>query len=57
MSMVSGNLINKMITYFDGDVRRINHALKVYGLAKSIAENELVTAETLAVIEAADHFA
>ena len=53
MSMLSGNLINKMITYFDGDVRRINHALKVYGLAKSIAENERVTAETLAVIEAA----
>ncbi len=27
----------RMIAYFDGDVRRINHALKVYGFATAIA--------------------
>jgi hypothetical protein len=33
-------VIAEMIRYFDGDVRRINHALKVYGLAKTIGELE-----------------
>ncbi len=49
----AGNIMNKMIIYFAGDVRRINHALKVYGLAKSIGECEGVPAATQTVIEAA----
>ena len=28
-----------MIEYFDKDVRRINHAIKVYNFAKMIAES------------------
>ena len=31
-------LINEMITYYAGDVKRINHFMKVYGFAKTIAE-------------------
>ena len=30
-------IIKKMINYFNGDVKRINHALKVYGFAGCIA--------------------
>ncbi len=33
-------VIEKMIVYFEGDARRINHALKVYGFAKTIAGQE-----------------
>ncbi|SEP10786.1 HD domain-containing protein [Propionispora vibrioides] len=43
--------IQKMITYFDGDTRRINHALKVYGFAKCIAENEGLPAPSLEIVE------
>lgn len=35
--------LSEMIRYFDSDVRRINHALKVYGFALSIAEAEQVS--------------
>jgi HD superfamily phosphodiesterase len=35
-----GPVINAMITYYAGDVRRINHFLKVYGFAKAIGEME-----------------
>ncbi|CUH96675.1 hypothetical protein P22_2765 [Propionispora sp. 2/2-37] len=45
--------MNQLIAYFQGDVRRINHALKVYGLAKSIAEMEKLPAATQEVLEAA----
>jgi HD superfamily phosphodiesterase len=33
-------IIKEMIKYFDGDVRRINHALKVYSFADIISESE-----------------
>lgn len=33
-------IIEKMIGYFGTDVRRINHALKVYGFASTIARRE-----------------
>lgn len=36
---------NEMIGYFGSDVKRINHALKVYGFAISIAEEEKVSEE------------
>ena len=35
-----GQIINAMIAYYAGDVRRINHFLKVYGFAKAIGEME-----------------
>lgn len=53
MSQISGSVMKRMIEYFDGDVRRINHALKVYGFAKSIGELEGIAAEKLDVLEAA----
>jgi CRISPR/Cas system-associated endonuclease Cas3-HD len=41
----------KMITYFGNDIRRINHALKVYGFAKTISENEKISDEKLMTVE------
>ncbi len=52
MNVLASGIMYRMITYFQGDVKRINHALKVYGFAKSIAEAEGVTGETLTIIEA-----
>lgn len=42
-----------MIAYFDGDVRRINHLLKVYGFAKVIGELERLDASTQRTLEIA----
>lgn len=47
------NIMENMITYFDGDVRRINHATKVYGFAKTIGENEDLSDEKLTILETA----
>lgn len=41
----------KMITYFGNDIRRINHALKVYGFAKTISKNEKISDEKLMTVE------
>lgn len=49
----SGELIDAMITYFDGDVQRINHFLKVYGFAKTIGELEGLNEGTQKILEAA----
>lgn len=40
MNNVIDKIILKMIKYFDGDAKRINHALKVYSLSKSIGNLE-----------------
>lgn len=40
-----------MMVYFGNDVRRINHALKVYGFTSTIARNENLTAEELFIAE------
>jgi predicted HD phosphohydrolase len=51
------NLINSislnMIAYFGNDVRRINHALKVYSFAKFIANKETSSYDSLFIVEAA----
>ena len=39
MNLVA-NVAQAMIAYFEGDLRRINHFLKVYGFAKTIGELE-----------------
>jgi HD superfamily phosphodiesterase len=39
--------------YFDGDVRRINHAMKVHGFAKGIGELEGISEEKLKILEVA----
>ncbi len=47
---MASNVIKKMILYFEGDLKRINHALKVYALAKSIGELEEVSGEKLQIL-------
>ncbi len=38
-------IMNEMITYFKNDVRRINHALKVYGFALTLSGMEKLSEE------------
>jgi HD superfamily phosphodiesterase len=40
-----------MIKYFDGDIKRINHALKVYSFAKIIGELEQLSKDELFILE------
>lgn len=42
-----------MIIYYTGDVRRINHLLKVYGFAKTIGEMESLDENTQDILEIA----
>lgn len=44
-------IINEMINYYQGDAKRIQHFLKVHSLAKYIAEQEKVDADTLYILE------
>lgn len=50
--MVS-KVLKKMIAYFHQDIKRVNHAIKVYGFAKTISGNELVSEKYKTVIELA----
>lgn len=47
------DVIKSMIDYFGNDVRRINHALKVYGFASTISRSEKLSQETIDIIEIA----
>ena len=52
--MVSiGQVINAMIAYYAGDVRRINHFLNVYGFVKAIGEMEGLDESTQEILEIA----
>ena len=46
-------LIARMIEYEDGCVERVNHFLKVFAIAKTIAEGEGLDRETQDILEAA----
>ena len=46
-------LIARMIEYEDGCVERVNHFLKVFAFAKTIAEGEGLDRETQDILEAA----
>jgi hypothetical protein len=46
-------IIQKMVEYFDGDLRRINHAIKVFGFAKTIGEQEGLPAKQQMELELA----
>lgn len=48
-----GGVIDAMIGYFSGDVRRVNHFLKVYGFAKAIGEKERLSADEQKTLEIA----
>ncbi len=41
----------KMIDYFGKDVRRINHALKVYAYSKTIGELENISSDKMRIVE------
>lgn len=46
-------LKNRMIDYYSGDPRRVNHFLKVYSFAGIIGENEELQDEKLEILKAA----
>ena len=52
MEMIN-HLIFEMININQTDTRRINHALKVYGLAKCIAGKEKLPPDIMQIVEAA----
>lgn len=47
------HLTQRMITFFEGDPKRIQHFIKVHSLAKLIGEGEKLDDKTLFVLEAA----
>jgi len=47
------SVIEKMIGYFGTDVRRINHALKVYGFASCLARREGLSATDTQIVDVA----
>lgn len=49
----TGRLIQEMAAYYEGDVRRINHFMKVYGFAKAIGELEELDEDEQAILETA----
>jgi len=48
-----GIVINAMINYYAGDVKRINHFLKVFGFAKAIGQAEGLDSNTQKIVETA----
>lgn len=49
----SAQVMLEMIKYFDGDIARINHLIKVYGFAKTIGELEKLDPDTQEILEIA----
>lgn len=50
---MTGKIITAMIDYYKGDVKRINHFMKVYAFAKSIGEEEGLESKTQNILEIA----
>ncbi len=50
---MTARVLNKMIHYFGNDVRRVNHALKVFGFAEAIAGLEKLSGFQSTVVELA----
>ncbi len=46
-------VLNEMIAYFGNDVRRINHAIKVYGFATAIGRTENIDMQSVQILEIA----
>ena len=53
MSEKTSAIINEMINYYSGDVRRVNHFLKVYSFAKAIGELEGLDEKNQYILEIA----
>ena len=49
----TGEIITAMIHYYEGDPKRINHFIKVYGFAKAIGERESLSEEEQLILEIA----
>jgi HD superfamily phosphodiesterase len=49
----TARVMNAMITYYAGDVRRVNHFIKVYGFAKAIGEMEGLPEREQSILEIA----
>lgn len=49
----TGILLTKMCNYYDGDIKRINHFMKVYAFAKAIGESENLDERTMYILETA----
>lgn len=49
--MIISNVICEMIKYYAGDLKRINHFLKVYAYAKTIGEKEGLDERTQEILE------
>ena len=47
----SAQVMEETIKYFDGDLKRINHLVKVYGFAKTIGELEGLDEKTQKILE------
>jgi len=50
-NVMTDRIIDKMIRYFGTDVRRINHALKVYGFASCIARREKLSDNEILIVD------
>lgn len=50
---MTDRIIEKMINYYETDVHRINHALKVYGFASCMARKENLTANDTFIVDIA----
>lgn len=50
-SFMIKDVVLKMINYFGDDIKRINHALKVYGFVKTIGEEENIDNDKLQILE------
>lgn len=48
-----GQVLDAMFRYYAGDIRRVNHFLKVYGFAKSIGEKECLCVQEQQILEIA----
>lgn len=51
MNYITSSILEKMIKYFGTDVRRINHALKVYGFASCIARREKLSDNEILIVD------
>ena len=53
MVIIMETLALEMIKYYAGDIKRINHFIKVHGYAKAIGEAEGLSERELSILEAA----
>jgi len=51
MMNISTQVMDETIKYFDGDMKRINHLVKVYGFAKTLGELEGLDKRTQEILE------